>query len=320
MYDLILIGPSQDSLDIVKKELSQKLYMKDLGVLNSFLGVDVTMESNGCVLSQEPYTQAVLARFGMENCKAISTPATGDLLVLDEGGALVSQRYYQESIGSLLFLATRIRPDIGTAVGILSRFCAAPTTKHLIAAKRVLRYLRGTSTYGLVFRTTSVPVVGYSDADWAGDREDRKSTSGALVLIYGCPVYWRSMKQKGVALSTTEAEYLALGETCKIIVWIRALLTEFKVTLRDPTHVYENNAGAIAWGEGVCRAKHVSIRANFIKDHVVKGAISIQYCPTSSMVADILTKPLQRIKFDEHRNRICVWDFKVPGARGGVQD
>ena len=159
---------------------------------------------------------------------------------------------YQSAIGSLLYLSTRSRPDIAFAVGKAARYCSQPYNSHWSAVKRVLRYLKGTTYLGLLYRPDELNLTGYSDADWAGDTEDRKSTSGYVFMMSGSAVSWRSKKQSSVALSTAEAEYVALSCAAQEAMWLRQLfsnlLQDYK--LSEPTTIYEDNQSAI------CMAKN----------------------------------------------------------------
>lgn len=150
----------------------------------------------------------------------------------------------------------------------------------MIAAKRVLRYLQETKHLALQLVIGKEQLIGFSDSDWGGDSSDRKSTSGSLLQFAGSSIWWKCSKQKILALSTTEAEYLALTETCKTIFWMRALLKEFDVILGHPKQMFEDNQGAIVWNtDGVSKGNHVSIFLNYLKEKGSSGEIEIKYCP-----------------------------------------
>ena len=211
----------------------------------------------------------------------------------------VDQRLYQEIVGSLLLLSTRNRPDISAAVGLLSRRCSSPDYHALRAAKSVLSYLIGTTHFYLRIARENGPLVAYSDSDWARDPRDRKSTSGILLQLGKSSVYWKSPKQHCVTLSTLESEFVALSETWKQGLCMRQLLADFELDLEGPTVIFEDNQGAIVWGnEGIRNAPHISIRLNYVKEHVDLHTVTLTHCPTEAMVADVLAKPLQRQKFE----------------------
>ena len=177
--DIVLAGRSQKRMDEVKRDISEKFEVKDLGELNYFLGVNIVQDhKNGTVWIGQPlYTQNVLKRFGMEDAKPVSTPASVNTKLLkgSEESEYVDQDLYRSAVGSLLYLSTMTRPDIAYAVGNVARFSAKPTKQHWTAVKRILRYLKGTPNLGLLYRrSNSKSVVGYSDADWGGDQNATK--------------------------------------------------------------------------------------------------------------------------------------------------
>lgn len=293
----------------VKIELMKLFDMRDMGRVKKFLGVEFTHCENGIYLSQQSYIQDVLKRFGMDSCNSVSTPLLRDVKTVPEVTEYHPNRVnqYKEILGSLLYISTRTRPDIAAAVGILSRESSSPTQKSWIGVKRVLRYLMGSQELGLFFSSNSdvskPQMNAYSDADWAGDRKERKSTSGLVVCMNGTPVIWQSKKQTSVALSSSEAEYIALSECAKEVKWIRSLLGELDLLQDGPTVVLEDNTGAIKWG---LSEKHVDLRYHFVKDMVVQRYIDLQYCPTADMLADIFTKALPTARFVELRDRLNV--------------
>lgn len=224
--------------------------------------------------------------------------ATEDEEVLD-------QKSYQSLIGSLMYLALCTRPDIAFAVGMLARFNSKPNQSHWTAAKRVLRYLRGTANFGVVY-SGNANLVGYSDADWAGSLDDRKSTSGYIFQVSGGPVSWRSKKQETVALSTAEAEYVALSSASQECVWMRKLVSELGTPPEGPTVIMEDNQSCISMARNPQfhgRAKHIDIKHHFIREQVNSGAVDLQYCPTGEMLADILTKGLPQQQFSILREK-----------------
>ena len=207
-----------------------------------------------------------------------------------------------------MYLSICTRPNIAYAVSYLARFSSKPNKSHWTAAKRVLRYLKGTADHGIVFtKSESDECVGFSDADWAGDQQDRKSTSGYLFQLAGGPVSWKSQRQGCVALSTAEAEYMALSFAAQETVWLRKLLTEFGCELSGPTIlIMEDNQSAIAMANNPQfhgRAKHIDIRHHFIRERVSHGDIRLNYCPTGDMIADMLTKGLHQHRLKDLMGR-----------------
>jgi hypothetical protein len=191
------------------------------------------------------------------------------------------------------------------AVGSLSQFLNGPSSKHLLAAKRVLRYLCGTSSLGITYCPPPLRLTGYSDADWAGDVNTRRSTTGYVVMLNNGAIAWRSQRQPTVALSTMEAEYMALTEATKELKWIRTLLAELGYTNgkpSTPTDLYSDNQSAIALAKNPvshARAKHIDLRHHFVREAIQDKVIWVQYIPTGEMTADSLTKALGREKHEK---------------------
>ncbi|XP_061886352.1 uncharacterized protein LOC133636375 [Entelurus aequoreus] len=210
-------------------------------------------------------------------------------------------------VGSLLYAAMATRPDIAQAVSAVSKFNANPDAAHLTAVKRILRYLKGTVNFALKYeQSDSGALIGFSDADWAGDQDDRRSTTGNVFLLSGGAVSWLSKKQATVALSTAEAEYIALSQAAQEGIWLKRLLSDLGVKTMS-TVILEDNQGAIAIAKNPVnhsRTKHIDFRYHYIRECVQNGQIELQYCPTNDMKADIFTKPLPRQKFEYLRGEI----------------
>ena len=231
---------------------------------------------------------------------------------LKDGEQTTDLREYQCIIGSLMYAAIATRPDIAFSVGMLSQYMSNPGEEHFIGIKRVLRYLRGTTDFGLEFKAQDnmkINLHGYADADWAGDVSTRKSTTGYLFQIGNGTVSWKTRRQSIVALSSTEAEYVSLSCAAQETIWMRNLLESIGFQQLDPTMISEDNQGAIALAGNPGnhpRTKHISIKYHFIREAVEKNKIMFQYCPTTEMLADILTKALTKERFQELRDLIGV--------------
>jgi hypothetical protein len=245
----------------------------------------------------------MLQKFNMQDSKPISTPM--DVGGSDEpmGKVFSDATLYKSLVGSLLYAAVATRPDIAVAVSKLSRWMASPEERHWVMAKRVLRYLKGTHLDGLTFSGGSAApgiLVGYCDADWAGDLVGRRSTTGYAFLLNGAAISWKSQLQKSVALSSTEAEYMGICEGSREAVNLRRLLTELHMEQTVPTPLLEDNQSCIALikHSGIThqRTKHIDIRYHFIRELVSTGEVAVEFCPTEEMAADVLTKPLAREK------------------------
>ena len=307
--DIVVACKSEKQMEKVKQALCRKFEVKDLGELHHFLGLKVVQDkvSGDVWIGQPAYVGRVLERFGMQDAKSVATPVdtSTKLVKAVEDDVLVDQSLYQSAVGSLLYLSTSTRPDIAFAVSNVAKFSANPTKRHWTGVKRILRYLKSTSDLGLHFTSNDVDdLVGYSDSDWAGDLDDRKSTSGYLFKLCGAPISWRSKKQTSVALSTAEAEYIALSSATQEAVWLRQLTSELRFKPTKPTVIYEDNQSAIALAQNAQfhgRMKHINIRQHFVREKVSDRVIEIKYCRSDCMLADMLTKGLSGTVFETLR-------------------
>ncbi len=307
---IVIAGKTDFQLQNVKDSLSQKFELKDLGSLRYFLGMSITQDSDSesIVINQPAYTKKLLENFGIQECKPVATPVSSSskLIKATESDECVDKTKYQSAVGSLMYLAVCTRPDISFAVNSLAKFNSKPTKDHWSALKHVLRYLQGTKNVGICYSKDSGDIIGYTDADWAGDLDDRKSTSGYLFMLCDGAVSWKSQKQRCVALSTAEAEYVAMSAAVQESVWLHQLISELTDSSLgiNPVLIYEDNQAAIAMAKNPQfhgRAKHIEIKHHFICDQIARGIIKLEYCPTSQMIADILTKGLSRDSFSELR-------------------
>jgi hypothetical protein len=307
--DLLLFAHTRDEVERLKRQLSDEFDMKDLGEVERFLGMEVRRDRQRKLISlgQVSYINEILARFGMNDSHAVSTPVALGTKLEPTGGddEQFDSHTYSSAIGSLMYAMLGTRPDIAYAVSMLSQFSANPSEKHWGAVKRVFRYLRGTSTYTLVYdgKKSVNGIHGYCDSDYAGDIQTRRSTSGYVFLSAGAAISWSSKKQRSVALSTTEAEYVAMSEACKEAIWLQRLMDDLGRKLDGPMLLLSDNQGAIALvrnPEFHQRTKHIDVRHHFIRELVNdEGVINPQYCPTSEMTADGLTKALPRNSHDK---------------------
>ena len=311
--DLILLTKTSEEMQHLKDDLSSRFKMKDLGKLHYCLGISVNLnESNNAIyLDQSRYLLKILEKYGLAEAKTISTPADPNVKLLKDDGCSkkVDPIRYQSMVGSLLHAARATRPDIAQAVGVVSKFNAEPTEAHLTAVKRIFRYLKGTVNLALQYRAKGGELIGYSDSDWANNLDDRHSTTGNVFLMSGGAISWISQKQATVALSTAEAEYVALGSATQEAIWLRRLMTDLNVSQTKPTviNIREDNQGAIAMAKnpvGHKRTKHIDIKHHFIREAVRAGTVTLEYCPTSQMIADILTKPLPKLQFESLREKL----------------
>ena len=293
-------------LQKTKAELSARFKMKDLGQLRYRLGIVCDVSDGKICINQKPYIDNLVRRFGLSDACGVSTPADACVkLVADDGVSRPADpKLYQQIVGSLQYAAGGSRPDIAYVVSTVAKYCHQPSELHM-TAKRILRYLKQTKDLNLTYvRDSPDAIVGYSDADWTGDVQDRRSTSGNVFLLGGGAITWCSRKQSSVALSTVEAEYMALSVATQQAIWLRHLLEELGVTNTGPTLIYENKQGAISMAKNPVfhkRTKQVLIRFHFVREAVEQGTITLEYCRTDDMLADTFTKALARDQFEKLR-------------------
>lgn len=262
--DLLITGSSKSEIDKLKHLLESEFEMTDLGKLAYFLGMEFLYTTQGIVLHQTKYAKEVMLKFNMMQCNEARTPAETNLklegLVSEKG---VDPTEYKQLIGSLRYLCNS-RPDLSFAVGMLSKFMNEPKRSHLLAAKRVLRYVKGTVNFGIWFPADTGrnkdELKGFSDSDWCGDKLDRRSTTGYVFQFQGAPISWISKKQPVVALSSCEAEYIAGCYAACQAVWIDSLLNELGVNIQRPIKLMIDNKSAINLAKNPVshgRSKHI---------------------------------------------------------------
>ena len=304
--DIILAGKTLTTVNAVKEKLSQRFKMKDLGSLHHFLGVKIIQDklSKMIWIGQPMYIEKILQRFEMEDSKPVGSPLNPDvkLVASEDCKDPRNQQLYQAVVGSLLYVATKTRPDLACAVSFVARFCAKPSNEHWTAVKRILRYLNGTRELGLLYKgDTATDIEGYCDADWAGDVKDRKSMSGYVFLLGGAAVSWKSCKQNCVALSTAESEYIALCAASQEAVWLQQLMGDLLSKTVHKTIIFEDNQSAICLTKNQQthgRSKHIDIKFHFIRELVESGKVELVYCASKDNVADMFTKGLNIKQFE----------------------
>lgn len=277
-----------------------------------FLGIEiVSVGDGGIFLNQSLYANQILSKFNMNDCKTISTPMDQTIDNCDDSEP---ENYpYREAIGNLMFLATVTRPDIAYAVGVLSRFMENPKNIHVNAVKRIMRYIKSTKDHGLFYNSNYLSgLVGYSDADYAGDISTRRSTSGWIFTYNGGVISWGSERQKSVALSTTESEYIAACNAVKELIWLQQLkqnllcddgMVEFNMDNQSAIRLIKNP-------EFHKRTKHIDVRYHFIREKYVELLFDLKYIPTDEQLADIFTKPLLKGRFELLRKMMNVIQIK----------
>lgn len=295
--DLLLLAEIQEHIDRMKETVMSAFKSRDMGVPDYFLGLHLDRPSpRGTItVSQRQYVKRLAERHGLADAKPALLPMTPGAVPQDAGTRLsqAGVERYQGLIGGLLYIATCTRPDVSYAVGKLARYAARPTEEHEMAALRVLRYLKGTARWGLRY-TGGQALVGYCDADYAGDLDSRRSTSGYAFLLHGAAVSWSSKLQQTVAMSTTEAEYIAAATAAREAIWLKLLMVDLEQT-NDAVQMRSDNQSAIHLMHnpgGTARSKHIDVANHFVRDRVARGDLIVRYVGTKEMVADVLTKAL----------------------------
>jgi hypothetical protein len=299
--DDIIFGSTNDDLCKRFAKLMQSKYeMSMMGELTFFLGLQVSQKQDGIFICQSKYVRDLLKKYHLEDSSPAKTPMpTATKLNQDQSGKKVDITNYRGMIGSLLYL-TASRPDIMFATCLCARFQADPRESHLIAVKRIFRYLKGTPNFGIWYpKGTGFNLVGYTDSDFAGCKIDRKSTSGSCQFLGRRLVSWQSKKQHSVSTSTAEAEYIAAGSCCAQILWMRNQLRDYGLLL-NKIPIFCDNTSAIAISNNPVqhsRTKHIDIRYHFLREHVMNGTVELHFVPTEEQLADIFTKPLDESTF-----------------------
>lgn len=303
--DMTLMAKSTEIINEVKKFISSKFELEDLGDIKYYLGIEINKSVDGYYqLCQSNYINKIAFDYGLADAKESNVPISvnyGKTTKVEDEKFLTDNTAYQKLIGSLLYVAVNTRPDIAASVSILSQRVCAPRQEDWNGLKRVVKYLKGTANLKLTLgdKQSNEMICGYADANWAEDRFNRKSNSGYIFKVFGGPVSWACRKQNCVALSSTEAEFIALSEACQEAVWIKRLLTEMHLDIKLPINIFEDNQSClnlIKEEKLSNRTKHIDTRYNFVKDYIEKKIVSCTYCSTERMVADILTKPLPATK------------------------
>ncbi|KAL6287822.1 hypothetical protein ACE6H2_012212 [Prunus campanulata] len=308
--DIVYTGSSDAMIKEFKAEMMCKYEMSDLGLLHHFLGMGVTQTEGSIFIHQKKYALTLLDRFGLKDCKSVSTPLVAtDKLQREDGSEAADEGLYRKIVGSLLYL-TATRPDIMFPASLLARYMHNPSKKHYGAAKRVLRYIQGTIDFGIEYVTgKSALLIGYCDSDWSGSEEDMKSTSGYAFSFGSGAFSWASVKQHSVALSTAEAEYVSAAEATSQAIWLRFVLEDFGEEQAAATTVFCDNTSAIAMARNPVfhqRSKHIKRKFHFIRDAIQEGVIELLYCKGEEQVADIFTKALPKDRFSYLRSMLGV--------------
>lgn len=302
--DLLIFGNNEKQICDLKSLLNNEFKMKDLGLVSNFLGIHVKQDLDTGIteLNQKKYLENVLQKFDMQNCKEICTPMdlNFNTKILEGKNESVIDKNIEnkcrQMIGCLSYAVLGTRPDLCVAVSILSRYQNNANNTLLTALKRVLRYVKYTINYKLVYKCNSNLLLGYCDANWGGDLKDRRSTTGYCFMFADCLISWSSKKQASVSLSSTESEYIAISIAASEACWLINLLKDFNIVEVCPVTMYCDNQSAImvANTESVKRLKHIDIRFHYIKELIKNGKLILKYIKTEDQTADMFTKALNK--------------------------
>ena len=307
--DQLIACDQRSVLNDFKRALNSEFECKDSGPVSYFLGFNVIRDRANKTLqiSQQHYFTNVLEQFGMLDCNPVSTPLPANfkpIIATDEEFAQAKQHPYAQVVGSILYAATVSRPDLAHAASVLSGYISKWNDSHWFAAKHLLRYIKGTLDLSLTFSDQPMSLA-FADADWGGDMDTHRSTTGYLFKVFGGAVAWKSRRQPTVALSTTEAEYMASADASRQAIWIRLFLDNLGLGLGDkPLQIYNDNAGTVSLAKNPVhheRTKHIALRHHFIREKVEDGTVSLHHIATENNLADLLTKYLPRETF----GRLC---------------
>ena len=316
--DILIAGSDKEYLMDIKRWLSTHFDMQDMGEANYILGVNIKRDRSKKILalSQENYIQKILERFHMSSCKPADTHVSkGEALSLNmcpknpQEREEMSRVSYTSAVRSLMYVMMCTHPDICFTVGLVSRYQSNPGREHWKAFKRILRYLKGTIDYYLVYQGSELRLVGYSDADWGGDLDQLKSTSGYVFILNKGAISWCSKKQTCIALSTMEAEFIACSAAVQEVVWLRRFFRNLGIRgdCVESITVHCDNQAVIAFTKDPkyhSRTKHIDTKNNYIRDIIAKQEVTIQYISTHQMVVDPLTKPIPRNVYLSHVNAL----------------
>jgi hypothetical protein len=304
---MLFAGSNSEIINESYKSLSESFEIKDLGEVKQFIGIDIHKSSDGffCI-NQSQYITKIASELGLSQAKSQKYPIHPGYLNMTGEDFLPSNSDYRKVIGMLLYVSTNSRPDISASVCILAQRVEQPRKIDLEEALRVVKYLNGTKDFKLHLNNpdASQHLVAYSDANFGECKLNGKSNSGVICFVNGGPVIWSSRKQTNVALSTCEAEYYAVTEAAKEVLWLKSLLSDFYIESLDPILLLNDNQSCISMisnGDFKQRTKYIGVRYHFIRDWVQRQVIDLRYVATEYNIADMMTKPLNGPKLSTLR-------------------
>lgn len=306
--DTLVISSDFRLIETIKAMLKNEFEMTDIGKIDTFLGVSVNYDwkNQKISMNQSSYLKKVLKKFNMTDCKPINTPMENGIDLRGGDPDDYCNAPYRELIGCLTYATIASRPDLAAATNYFSRFQSNFNDEHFKYAKRILRYIKATEDLNLVYKRNdgAAAIVGYTDSDYASDKNDRKSISGYVFKVFGNTVSWSSKKQTCVSQSSTEAEYVALAQGMNEGKWLQALLTELKIKCDASITIYEDNTSCISAATNAKdhkRMKQIDVEHHYIRDEIAKGTFKLEHIQTGEQTADIMTKGLSEKLFVKHR-------------------
>uniref|UniRef100_A0A2N9FEL3 Reverse transcriptase Ty1/copia-type domain-containing protein n=1 Tax=Fagus sylvatica TaxID=28930 RepID=A0A2N9FEL3_FAGSY len=317
--DIIITGNNSTAISDIISQLSAAFELKDLGPLRYFLGLQIDYKKVGLFVHQHKYITDLLHKFQMTDCKASPTPiATTPPISTDNNDALSDPTPFRSLVGALQY-ATFTRLDIAFAVNRVCQFMHKPSTVHFVAAKRILRYLKGTLHKGVLFQPGPLALTAFTDADWAGDPSDRRSTSRVIVFLGHNLITWLAKKQHTISRSSTEAEYRSLATGAAELAWLRQVLCDLKLFLPSAPLIWCDNTSALALASNPVfhgRTKHIEADYHFVREKVVCGDLLLQFISIHDQLADIFTKALPSTRFLQLCSKLMVYSIDHQFERG----
>jgi histone deacetylase 1/2 len=308
--DIVIAGSTSTVVEQLIRSLSESFPIKDLGRLEYFLGLEASYNSGGMQLTQRKYAFDLLHRVNMENCNPTSTPLVATEQLSRESGTPLGSDdsfRYRSVVGALQYL-TLTRPDISFAVNKVCQFLSQPTGVHWEAVKRILRYVKGTLDTGLQIRKSPLHGISiFTNADWAGCVDDRRSIGGYAIFVGPNLVSWSLKKQPTVSRSSTEAEYKALANGAAEAIWVDSVLSELGVQRQRTPILWCDNLGATYLTANPvfhARTKHIEIDFHFVRERVATGELQVRFISSSDQVADVFTKPATRQMLDRFKSNL----------------
>lgn len=322
--DILVLYDDERIFDNFYRKFNSIVETKDNGLATYFLGMEIDQEENQIIISQKKYAINLLSQYGFRDCKPVSSPMSTITKLNPNAELFEDIQWYQSALGAILYY-TNTRPELQYVVGVLCKFISAPTVEHVMLIKRVFRYIKGTTEFGLKYTADSncnfsiqsrdnnqIGCTSYADADFGNELHGNKSISGVMFFMGNNLVNWISRRQNRCADSTCEAEILSIQEAVHDVEYAKNLLNElmFKDVFSKPAKIFNDNRGAkltIDKGGSFSSNRHYRIRINAIRDAVRSKLITVEHKSGKEMIADMLTKPLSKDQLSELLSMCNIW-------------